>query len=114
VRAIQYYPEIRHYYQALSRRKPRVVTCTLVAKELARIVYFMLEKQEAFNGTFKGKALSRTKQPKWPRSGLPLGSPPSNWSRLAVRALRRLPPPHLIWTPGVAPPKDLWDRPRGA
>lgn len=43
----------------------------LVAKELARIVYFMLRKQEAFTGTFKGKPLSRTKQPTWPRLGSP-------------------------------------------
>lgn len=71
VRAIQYYPEIKTYYQRLSRRKPRTVARTLVAKELARIVYFMLKKQEAFNGTFKGKPLSRTKQPKWPRLGSP-------------------------------------------
>ena len=71
VRAIQYYPEIKTYYQRLARRKPPVVARALVAKELARIVYFMLRKQEAFNGTFKGKPLSRTKQPKWPRLGSP-------------------------------------------
>jgi transposase len=71
VRAIQYYPEIKTYNQRLARRKPRTVARTLVAKELARIVYFMLRKQEAFNGTFKGKPLSRTKQPKWPRLGSP-------------------------------------------
>jgi transposase len=71
VRAIQYYPEIKSYYQRLARRKPPVVARALVAKELARIVYFMLKKQEAFNGTFKGKPLSRTKQPKWPRLGSP-------------------------------------------
>jgi transposase len=71
VRAIQYFPEIRAFYQRLARRKPRVVARTVVAKELARIVYYVLTKQEAFNGTFKGKALSRTKQPKWPRLASP-------------------------------------------
>lgn len=71
VRAIQYYPEIKSYYQRLARRKPRVVARALVAKEIARIVYFVLKKQESFNGTFKGKPLSRTKQPKWPRLGSP-------------------------------------------
>jgi hypothetical protein len=45
----------------------------LVAKELARVVYYVPTQQEAFNGTFKGKPLSRTKQPKWPR----LASPPA-------------------------------------
>jgi transposase len=72
VRAIQYYPEIRAFYRALARRKPPVVARAVVAKELARIAFYVLAKQEAFNGTFKGKSLSRTKQPKWPR----LASPP--------------------------------------
>ena len=72
VRAIQYYPEIRAFYRALARRKPPVVARAIVAKELARIVFYVLAKQEAFNGTFKGKPLSRTKTPKWPR----LASPP--------------------------------------
>ena len=72
VRAIQYFPEIRAFYRATARRKPPALARALVAKELARIVYFMLSKQEAFNGTFKGTRLSRTKTPKWPR----LASPP--------------------------------------
>lgn len=73
VRAIQYVPEIRAFYRATARRKPPAVARALVAKELARAVYFMLTRGEAFNGTFKGKPLSRTKQPKWPR----LASPPA-------------------------------------
>jgi transposase len=72
VRAIQYFPEIRAFYHATARRKPPALARALVAKELARIVYFMLSRQEAFNGTFKGKSLSRTKTPKWPR----LANPP--------------------------------------
>jgi len=71
VRAIQYYPEIRAFYRALARRKPPVVARAVVAKELARIVFYVLSRQEAFNGTFKGKPLSRTKQPKWPRLASP-------------------------------------------
>src|SRR5215207_1530527 len=72
VRAIQYYPEIQRFYRALARRKPPAVARAVVAQERARIAYFVLSKQEAFNGTFKGKPPSRTKQPKWPR----LASPP--------------------------------------
>jgi transposase len=72
VRAIQYFPEIRAFHRALARRKPPAVARAVVAKELARIAYYVLTRQEAFNGTFKGIALSRTKQPKWPR----LASPP--------------------------------------
>lgn len=34
----------------------------------------MLSKQEAFNGTFGRKPLSRTKTPKWPR----LANPPAS------------------------------------
>jgi transposase len=71
IRAIQYFPEIRAFYRALARRKPPIVARAVVAKELARIVYYVLAKQEAFNGTFKGKALSRTKSPKWPRLASP-------------------------------------------
>jgi hypothetical protein len=72
VRAIQYFPEIRAFYRATARCKPPALARALVAKELARIVYYMLMKQEAYNGTFKGKPLSRTKTPKWPR----LANPP--------------------------------------
>lgn len=71
VHAIQYFPEVRAFYRAMARRTPSVVARALVAKELARIVYCMLTKREAFNGTFKGKAPSRTKQPKWPRRASP-------------------------------------------
>ena len=71
VRAIQYCPEIRSYAQALRRRKPAPVARALVAKELARIVFYVLHKQEAFNGTFKGKTLSHTKQPTWLRTVSP-------------------------------------------
>ena len=67
VRAIQYYPEIRAFYQRTARRKKPIVARALVAKELARSVFYVLHRQEPYNGTFKGKPLSHTKQPKWPR-----------------------------------------------
>jgi transposase len=73
VRAIQYFPEIQRFYRSTARRKPAAVARALVAKELARAVYFVLQRQEAFNGTFKGQPLSRTKTPKWPR----LANPPA-------------------------------------
>ena len=72
VRAIQYFPEIQAFYRSTARRKPKAVARALVAKEIARAVYFVLNRQEAFNGTFKGQPLSRTKQPRWPR----LANPP--------------------------------------
>jgi transposase len=51
VRAIQYYPEVREWYRRKKRKKPDPVARALVAKELARIVYHVLRKQEDFNGT---------------------------------------------------------------
>ena len=72
VRAIQYFPEIKAFYRSLARRKPKAVARAVVAKEIARAVYYVLSRQEPFNGTFKGQPLSRTKQPRWPR----LANPP--------------------------------------
>ncbi len=88
VRAIQYYPEIQRFSRAMARRKPPVVARALVAKELARIVYCILKRTEDFNGTFKGKALRRTKHLQWPR----LASPPVSLeppSRVGVQLRRR-------------------------
>ncbi len=47
-------------------QEARGVARALVAKEIARIVYHVLRKQEDFNGRFKGEALSRTKKELWP------------------------------------------------
>jgi transposase len=71
IRAIQYYPEIKAWYTRLARRKNVRVARTLVAKELARIVYHVLRTQTDYNGTFKGKPLSRTKRSQWPRLASP-------------------------------------------
>lgn len=66
VRAVQYYPEIRDWYRRKKRRKPDPVARALVAKEIARIVYHVLRKEEDFRGRFKGVTLSRVKQEQWP------------------------------------------------
>jgi len=73
VRAIQYVPEIKQEYQRWRRRKGKGIARALVAKELATIVYAVLKKEEAFNGTFKGHVLTTTKRSQWPR----LASPPA-------------------------------------
>jgi hypothetical protein len=70
---VQYYAEIRRWYRKRRRKKPEAVARTLVAKELARIVYQVLRKQEAFNGCFKGAVLSRRKQEQWPLLPSPVG-----------------------------------------
>ena len=71
VRAIQYYPEIKSFYQKQLRRKPKAVARGMVAKELGKIVYFVLKSGEAYNGTFKGKVLTKSKLPVWPRRTSP-------------------------------------------
>ncbi len=73
IRAVQYYPEIRTFFKAKARRKPIKIARTLVALEIARIVYQVLTTGNDFNGCFKNKPLSRTKQSQWPR----LASPPA-------------------------------------
>ena len=73
VRAVQYYPEIRAFYKAKTRRKPIKIARTLVGLEIARIVYQVLKTEEDFNGSFKNKPLARRKQSQWPR----LASPPA-------------------------------------
>ncbi len=64
---MQYYPEIRAFFKAKARKKPIRIARTLVALELARIVYQVLTKQADFNGRFKDRPLSRHKHAQWPR-----------------------------------------------
>ena len=73
VRAIQYYPEVKAWYGSKRRKKPEAVARALVAKEIARVVYHVLRKQEDFNGRFKGRALSRAKKEQWPLLASPAG-----------------------------------------
>ena len=70
IRAAQYHPEIRQEYRRLARRKGRIVARALIAKELASIVYWVLRKQEAFNGRFRGHVLT-PKPARWPRLASP-------------------------------------------
>jgi len=71
IRAVQYNPEIRAFFKAKARKKPVRIARTLVALELARIVYHVLSTQEDFNGQFKGRVLSHRKHAKWPRRASP-------------------------------------------
>lgn len=71
IRAVQYNPEIRAYFKAKARKKPIRIARTLVALELARIVYHVLSTHEDFNGQFKGRVLSHRKHAQWPRRASP-------------------------------------------
>jgi transposase len=67
VHAIQYYPVIRKYNNSLMRKKNKQIAKTIIAKEIANIVYHVLKKKENFNNKFKGKDLEHTKSLQWPR-----------------------------------------------
>jgi transposase len=69
--AICLYPEIRKQYHSLSRKKGKHIARTLIAKELARIVYHLMYKKADYDFTFKGKELSRKKTRRWPCSANP-------------------------------------------
>lgn len=71
IRAIQYYPEIKTFFQRKARQKGPAIARTLVQKEIARAVYIVLKNQVDFNHTFKGKPLSRRKTLQWPRPASP-------------------------------------------
>lgn len=70
VRAIQSYPEIQRFYRTMARRKPRIVARAGGEGTRAHRV-LRAHEEEAFNGTFKGITLSRTKKPQWPRLASP-------------------------------------------
>lgn len=71
VRAVQYFPEIKTFYQRKARQKNPAIARTLVQKELARAVYVVLKEQVDFNHTFKGRPLSKRKASQWPRRASP-------------------------------------------
>lgn len=71
VHGIRYYPVIREFYKRKYRKKGKRLAQNLVAKELARIVYFVLDNQVEYNNTFKGKPLKKIKQFRWPHPTSP-------------------------------------------
>jgi len=66
VHAIQYYPEFRAFSQKIARRSSQATSRTVVAKELAKIVYYLLKNKTDYKG-FKGQPISRQKSQQWPR-----------------------------------------------
>ncbi len=67
IHAIQYYPVIRKHFNSLLRKKNKFISRTIIAKEIARIVYYVLKDKSNFNNSFKGKELKHTKSLQWPR-----------------------------------------------
>jgi transposase len=67
IRAIQYFPVIRKYHTSLLRRKNKFVAKTIIAKEIAQIVFYVLKYKSDFNNKFKGQELTHRKSLQWPR-----------------------------------------------
>ncbi|MFC2085017.1 transposase, partial [Bacteroidota bacterium] len=67
IHAIQYYPVIRKYHNSLLRKKNKFVARTIIAKELARVVFYTMKYEKDYNNKFKGKELQHTTSVQWPR-----------------------------------------------
>jgi transposase len=65
--AIQYYPVIRKWHNSNLRKKNKFVAKNILAKEIARIVFYTLKFKSDYNNKFKGKDLEHTKSLQWPR-----------------------------------------------
>src|SRR5690606_12781040 len=66
VHAVQYYPVIRKYHNSLLRKKNKQIAKTIIAKEIAEIVYHVLKYKSDFNNKFKGQQIE-PKSLQWPR-----------------------------------------------
>jgi transposase len=69
VHAIRFDPDVRAFYQRIRRRSGEAIARTVVAKELARIVFYMLKYQTPYRG-FKGQPITHPKPVRWPRKRL--------------------------------------------
>jgi transposase len=69
VRAVQWYPVVREFYNKKTRRSGKRIARAIVAKELAKIVWHMLYYDQSYQG-FKGRP-TRAKTPQWPRPASP-------------------------------------------
>lgn len=67
IHAVQYYPVIRKYQSSLLRKKNKQITKTIIAKEIAEIVYHVLKNKTDYNNKFKGQELQHKKSLQWPR-----------------------------------------------
>jgi len=65
--AVQYYPVIRKYHNSLLRRKNKQIAKTIIAKEIAEIVFYVLKYKTNFNNKFRGQELDHKKSLQWPR-----------------------------------------------
>lgn len=66
VRAMQYFPEYRAFYQKMLKRSNQPIARALVAKEIAKIAYYVLTNHSPYRG-LKGQPISHQKSAQWPR-----------------------------------------------
>ena len=66
---MRFYPQIKHFAARLERRATKAIARTVVAKELAKISYYVLSLQEEFK-TFKGIEINKLRN--WPRARKPV------------------------------------------
>jgi len=59
--AVQYYPVIRKYHNSLLRKKNKQIAKTIIAKEIAVIVFNVLKNKTVFNNKFRGQELQHLK-----------------------------------------------------
>ena len=64
--AVQYYPVVRKYHNSLLRKKNKQIAKTIITKELAEIVYYVLKYKANLNNKFKGQELEHKKSLQWP------------------------------------------------
>jgi len=69
IKAMMFYPEIKHFAARLERRATKAIARTVVAKELAKITYYVLSRQQEFT-TFKGIKIDKLRD--WPRARKPV------------------------------------------
>jgi len=67
IHAVQYYPVISKYHNSLLRKKNKNIAKTIIAKEIAEIVYHVLKNKSNFNNKFRGQVLEHKKSLQWPR-----------------------------------------------
>jgi transposase len=69
IKAMRFYPAIKHFASRLERRATKAIARTVVAKELAKISYYVLSRQQEFK-TFKGIEINKLRN--WPRARKPV------------------------------------------
>jgi transposase len=69
IKAMMFYPEIKAFATRLEKRAGKAIARTVVAKELAKITFYVLTRQQEFK-TFKGIEINKLRD--WPRARKPV------------------------------------------